>query len=123
MSRILITGAGGGIAKAILPVLHDLGHSMLLTTRSRTAALESFLKDTGIDAPIFQADLTVESDVDALFEWVAENGGLDVLVNNAGIAHAAAGAAVILSTAPSSKRSTRSPAKSRAAGGAKSAIC
>ena len=78
MSRILITGAGGGIAKAILPVLHDLGHSMLLTTRSRTAALESFLKD-GIDAPIFQADLTVESDVDALFEWVAKNGGLDVL--------------------------------------------
>ena len=51
MSRILITGAGGGIARAILPVLHDLGHSMLLTTRSRTAALESFLKDADIDAP------------------------------------------------------------------------
>ena len=90
MSRILITGAGGGIAKAVLPVLHELGHSMLLTTRSRTAALEIFLKDAGIDAPVFQADLTVESDVEALFEWVAENGGLDVLVNNAGIAHAAA---------------------------------
>ena len=76
MSRILITGAGGGIARAILPVLNDLGHSMLLTTRSRTAALESFLKDAGIHAPIFQADLTVESDVEELFEWVAENGGL-----------------------------------------------
>ena len=86
--NLLITGAGGGIAKAVLPVLHDLGHSMLLTTRSRTAALESFLKDENM--PIFQADLTVESDVDALFEWVAKNGGLDVLVNNAGIAHAAA---------------------------------
>ncbi|HCP40719.1 MAG TPA: hypothetical protein DIT65_02905 [Cryomorphaceae bacterium] len=90
MSRILITGAGGGIAKAVLPVLHELGHSMLLTTRSRTAALESFLKDAGIDAPIFQADLTLDSEVDALFEWAQENGGLDVLVNNAGIAHAAA---------------------------------
>jgi len=85
MSRILITGAGGGIAKAVLPVLHELGHSMLLTTRSRTAALESFLKDAGIDAPIFQADLTLDSEVDALFEWAQENGGLDVLVNNAGI--------------------------------------
>lgn len=90
MSRILITGAGGGIAKAIIPVLHELGHSMLLTTRSRSAELNAFLQEQNIDAAIKTTDLTNEAEVNALFTWVDRHGGIDVLVNNAGIAHAAA---------------------------------
>lgn len=90
MSRILITGAGGGIAKAIIPVLHHLGHSLLLTTRSRSAELKAFLEQQNIDAPIIAADLTNEAEVNALFTWVEQQGGIDVLVNNAGVAHAAA---------------------------------
>ncbi len=90
MSRILITGAGGGIARAIIPVLHELGHSLLLTTRSRTQELKTYLEEQEIKAPVKSADLTKEEDVEALFHWVQSLGGLDVLVNNAGIAHAAA---------------------------------
>jgi len=90
MSRIVITGAGGGIARAIIPVLHELGHSLLLTTRSRTDELETYLEEKGIKAPVKRADLTIEEDVEELFHWVHSLGGLDVLVNNAGIAHAAA---------------------------------
>ena len=90
MSRILITGAGGGIAKAIIPVLHELGHTMLLTTRSRSAELKAFLDEHNIDAPMISADLTNEAEVVALFSWVEQQGGIDVLVNNAGVAHAAA---------------------------------
>ncbi|MDA8566619.1 SDR family NAD(P)-dependent oxidoreductase [Schleiferiaceae bacterium] len=90
MSRILITGAGGGIARAIIPVLHELGHSLLLTTRSRTQELKTYLEEQEIKAAVKSADLTKEEDVAALFHWVQSLGGLDVLVNNAGIAHAAA---------------------------------
>jgi len=90
MSRILITGAGGGIARAIIPVLHELGHSLLLTTRSRTQELKTYLEEQEIKAAVKSADLTKEEDVEALFHWIQSLGGLDVLVNNAGIAHAAA---------------------------------
>lgn len=90
MSRILITGAGGGIAKAILPVLSDMGHSLLLTTRSRIDELKSYLANLAIDAPVYRADLTLEEEVVGLFDWVVKNGGVDVLINNAGVAHAAA---------------------------------
>jgi len=90
MSRILITGAGGGIARAIIPVLHELGHSLLLTTRSRIQELKTFLEEQGIKAAVKSADLTIDEDVEELFNWVNDQGGLDVLVNNAGIAHAAA---------------------------------
>ena len=90
MSRILITGAGGGIARAVIPVLHELGHSLLLTTRSRTQELKTYLEEKEIKAAVKSADLTKEEDVEALFHWVQSLGGLDVLVNNAGIAHAAA---------------------------------
>ena len=90
MSRILITGAGGGMARAILPLLNDMGHSLLLTTRSRVDELRNYLADISIDAPVYGADLTVEEEVLGLFDWVVENGGIDVLINNAGVAHAAA---------------------------------
>ena len=90
MSRILITGAGGGIARAIIPVLHEFGHSLLLTTRSRIQELKTYLKEQGIKAAVKSADLTIDEDVEELFNWVNDQGGLDVLVNNAGIAHAAA---------------------------------
>lgn len=90
MNRILITGAGGGIARAIIPVLHELGHSLLLTTRSRIQELKNYLEEQGIKAAVKSADLTIDEDVEELFNWVNDQGGLDVLVNNAGIAHAAA---------------------------------
>ena len=90
MNRILITGAGGGIARAIIPVLHELGYSLLLTTRSRIQELKNYLEEQGIKAAVKSADLTIDEDVEELFNWVNDQGGLDVLVNNAGIAHAAA---------------------------------
>lgn len=90
MKTILITGAGGGIGRAIIPVLADLGYKILLTTNSSVDQLQSFLSEKNITAPIFQANLTSDSDVEKLAQWAANNGGVDVLVNNAGIAHAAA---------------------------------
>lgn len=87
--NLLLTGAGGGISKAILPELQALGYTLLLTTRAADD-LKAHCEDIGIQAKVFPADLTKEEDVHALFEWVASQGGVDVLVNNAGVAHAAA---------------------------------
>ncbi|MEY2962755.1 MAG: 3-oxoacyl-[acyl-carrier-protein] reductase [Bacteroidota bacterium] len=90
MKNLLLTGAGGGIGRAIIPVLAEKGYKLLLTTRSSIQELASFVKDLGIDAPVFQADLTVDAEVKALAEWTEAFGGVDILVNNAGVAHAAA---------------------------------
>jgi len=89
MRNILLTGGGGGIAKAIAPLLAAEPFRLLLTTREGNA-LESFCKENNIQAEVFSADLTLQEDVEALFDWAETFGGVDVLINNAGISHAAA---------------------------------
>ena len=89
MRNILLTGGGGGIAKAIAPLLAAEPFRLLLTTREGNV-LESFCKENNIQAEVFSADLTLHEDVEALFDWAKTFGGVDVLINNAGISHAAA---------------------------------
>ena len=89
MRNILLTGGGGGIAKAIAHLLAAEPFRLLLTTREGNA-LESFCKENNIQAEVFSADLTLHEDVEALFDWAETFGGVDVLINNAGISHAAA---------------------------------
>lgn len=89
MRNILLTGGGGGIARAIAPLLAAEPFRLLLTTREGNA-LESFCKENNIQAEVFSADLTLHEDVEALFDWAETFGGVDVLINNAGISHAAA---------------------------------
>ena len=89
MRNILLTGGGGGIAKAIAPLLAAEPFRLLLTTREGNV-LESFCKENNIQAEVFSADLTLQEDVEALFDWAKTFGGVDVLINNAGISHAAA---------------------------------
>ena len=89
MRNILLTGGGGGIARAIAPLLAAEPFRLLLTTREGNA-LESFCQENNIQAEVFSADLTLHEDVEALFDWAETFGGVDVLINNAGISHAAA---------------------------------
>ena len=89
MRNILLTGGGGGIAKAITPLLAAEPFRLLLTTRAGNT-LESYCQENNIQAEVFSADLTLQEDVEALFDWAKTFGGVDVLINNAGISHAAA---------------------------------
>lgn len=79
--RILVTGAANGIGRATALMFQEAG--------ARVAGLD--LKDSAAPLSITKCDLTVEADiVRAVAAAVGELGGVDVLVNNAGIMQEAA---------------------------------
>lgn len=80
-SRILLTGATGGIGNAIARALHARGASLLLTGR-RVEVLDQLAADLGERAETRAVDL---SDVDAVRELGEQAGEIDVLVANAGL--------------------------------------
>ena len=83
--RVLVTAGAGGIGKAIATTFADAGARVHVCDVDQ-AALASFSQERpDISASI--ADVSDVAQVDALFETVKRQlGGLDVLVNNAGIA-------------------------------------
>jgi NAD(P)-dependent dehydrogenase (short-subunit alcohol dehydrogenase family) len=84
----LITGASRGLGKAMALALAAEGASIALVARDREA-LEQTAEDawrTGGGAQVFQADVTSEEQVIRLEREVAEAlGGVQILINNAGI--------------------------------------
>lgn len=83
----LVTGAAQGIGKAIAAAFVAEGAEMLLVDRdaARLAATAAELCQEGL-----VADLSRKAEIERVFARVAERwGGLDVLVNNAGVTHAA----------------------------------
>lgn len=82
-SRILITGGSSGIGKAAAKLLSESGAKVAITGRDKDK-LEKSSAETGSIA--IHADVAVESDIERTYKEVMEKlGGLDCLVNNAGI--------------------------------------
>lgn len=84
----LVTGASRGIGKAIAEELASLGYDLALVARSAEALAETIasLPETCGNAVAIPADLSEEESYAAVVaETVAELGGLDVLVNCAGV--------------------------------------
>ena len=85
--RAVVTGAAQGIGKAIAAAFVAEGAELLLADLD-PAKLAATAAELGQEA--FAADLARKAEIDRLFARVSERwGGLDVLVNNAGITHAA----------------------------------
>ena len=83
--RVLITAGAGGIGLAIARELAEHGCRLAVCDVS-DAALDAF-RTAFPDAVAMNADVSNEGDVARLFEAAGEKlGGLDALVNNAGIA-------------------------------------
>ncbi len=78
-SRVLLTGATGGLGHAIARALHARGASLTLTGR-RTDVLEPLSKELG--ARSIAADLSSMASIGAVLE---EAGDIDVLVANAAL--------------------------------------
>jgi len=82
--RVLLTGATGGIGRAIARRLAASGASLLLVARQPQELLLLSQQLPG-NHSCFSANLTSTADLQALAVFVQTTGGIDMLVNNAGI--------------------------------------
>ena len=80
---IIVTGGSRGIGKAIVEDLAAAGAKVLFTYRSSAEAAEAIAEATGATA--IQADVADEAACQALVARTEALGGLDAVVNNAGI--------------------------------------
>ena len=82
----LVTGASGGIGEAVAQALMEAGLNVVVCAR-RIERLRTLV--AGHDnALAIEADLRRTGDIDAMFTQIRSKwGGVDVLVNNAGLGH------------------------------------
>ena len=85
----VITGASRGIGKATAIEFARNGYNVLANynnSEKEAMELEKMLTEEGYSIKIFKADVSKSFEADAMIEYcLKEFGGLDVLVNNAGI--------------------------------------
>lgn len=87
-TRVVVTGAAGGLGFAMAEVLADCGARVTLADvdEARLEASTETLRERGCDARAFVCDVTDEDRVQALFDdAVATCGGVDVAIANAGL--------------------------------------
>ena len=85
--RVLVTGASSGIGEATARAVASRGGRVLLVARreEELARVAEEIRSAGGSATAYPCDLTDETSVKALVETVlADHGGVDMLVNNAG---------------------------------------
>ncbi|WP_108606940.1 glucose 1-dehydrogenase [Aminobacter sp. MSH1] len=85
----VITGGNGGIGLEMARGLAAAGATPVLVGRNRDKGKNAVaaLKGDGFDALFFEADVTSESECRKLVASIVEKcGGVDILINNAGIA-------------------------------------
>ena len=79
--RVVVTGASSGIGAATVRLFRARGWDVVGVAR-RADRLEALAAETGADT--FVADLTDQSQVEALRDYLASSGPVHSLVNNAG---------------------------------------
>ena len=88
MSRVLITGANSGIGRATAVYLARQGHRVWAGIRNmdKAAGLADEARKENLPIKVVALDVTEDLSVrEAVQQVVKEGGGIDVLVNNAGI--------------------------------------
>jgi glucose 1-dehydrogenase len=92
--RALVTGANTGIGAAVAESLAKAGAKVMinyLVDKDKAESLAERIMAKGGEAIVFEADVSREDDVRAMFGAAVERwGSLDILVNNAGLQQDAA---------------------------------
>ena len=84
-AKVLVTGGTSGIGYETAQLLKQHGANVVICGRSKESVYKA-AQELGVHG--FKADVANENDVEHLFEYaIAKMGGLNVLVNNAGIGH------------------------------------
>jgi len=87
----IVTGGNRGIGRAIAKGLADVGANVVIANRNEDAGAEAaadITADADVETLAVRIDITSEADVWAMVEEVVDTfGGIDVLVNNAGITY------------------------------------
>ena len=85
----LVTGGSRGIGKAISIALAKAGYYVVINFRSREEEAKQVLEtiqSLGQEGMLYQSDISNYNDVEVMMDTIIkETGGIDVLVNNAGI--------------------------------------
>ena len=82
--KALVTGAAGGMGRAICKALIDAGHSVVLADRDK-ASVEAFAKELGPKAFALTLDIADAAATASLLDAIpAAFKPIDILVNNAG---------------------------------------
>ena len=91
MKTVLVTGGSRGIGKAIVYAFANAGYNVMLNYNQSEQSAKNIvedLKDCKGIVEMFKADVSHREEVDAMVEYInKEFGGIDVVVNNAGISH------------------------------------
>ncbi len=89
LKNVIITGASRGIGQSIAEIFANKGYNVLINyNNSEKSALDLYnkLKGKGLSAKVFKADVSKRDEVNSMMKFcVEEFGGIDVLINNAGI--------------------------------------
>lgn len=83
----LVTGASSGLGRHFAHVLAQAGANVVVGAR-RTGALEELcgmITDTGGQARALPLDVTDRASVEKALSDIAADGGIDILINNAGV--------------------------------------
>jgi NAD(P)-dependent dehydrogenase (short-subunit alcohol dehydrogenase family) len=87
--KAIVTGGSRGIGKALAEGLAAHGADVAIVVRStidRAEAVAKSIRDSGRDAMVVQADVSIEADVQRMTDAVIKKWGhIDILINNAGI--------------------------------------
>ena len=90
--RIFITGASSGFGYETVKALAQKGHTIYATMRDisgknaeKARELENWAKEENYTVHVLEVDVTDETSINKAVSVAVEKGGIDVLINNAGI--------------------------------------